>query len=55
MRFINIEKTGKTTQKGQLSMPSTIRKKLNIDAGDRLKIIVDDNGETKIEVFKSKK
>lgn len=45
-----IEKTRKIMQKGQLTIPSTTRKKLNIDAGDRLQIIVDDNGETKIEV-----
>ena len=50
-----VEESGKVTQKGQVTIPAIIRKKLNIEEGDRLKIIVDDNGEAKIEVIKRKK
>lgn len=50
-----IKETGKITQKGQLTIPVSIRNKLNIEEGDRLRIIVDDNGETKVEVLKRKK
>ncbi len=50
-----VEESGKVTQKGQITIPAMIRKKLNIEEGDRLKIIVDDNGEAKIEVIKRKK
>lgn len=49
-----IQETGKVTQKGQVTIPIEIRNKLNIEEGDRLKIIIEDE-IVKLEVIKQKK
>lgn len=50
-----IEETGRVTQKGQVTIPNKVRARLNIEEGDRLRIILDDNGEAKFEVIKKRK
>jgi len=47
-----ITSTSKVSSKGQVVVPSDIRKYLGIEEGDDIKFIITDNGEKKFEVVK---
>jgi antitoxin PrlF len=44
----------KISSKGQVVIPLEVRKTLGIEEGDNIRFIIDENGETKIEVVKKK-
>ncbi|MEW9673990.1 AbrB/MazE/SpoVT family DNA-binding domain-containing protein [Ammoniphilus sp. 3BR4] len=46
--------TSKISSKGQVVIPIEVRKTLGIEEGDTIRFIMEDNGETKIEVVKKK-
>ncbi|WP_035100236.1 AbrB/MazE/SpoVT family DNA-binding domain-containing protein [Aneurinibacillus terranovensis] len=49
-----VTSVSKMSSKGQVVIPLDIRKRLGIEEGDNIKFIIDENGETKIEVVKKK-
>lgn len=42
--------TATMTSKGQITIPSRIRRRLGIDAGDRIDFVVAEDGELRLEV-----
>lgn len=44
----------KISSKGQVVIPLEIRKMLGIEEGDTIRFIIDESGETKIEVVKKR-
>jgi antitoxin PrlF len=44
----------KISSKGQVVIPLEVRRTLGIEEGDNIRFIIDENGETKIEVVKKK-
>lgn len=49
-----VTSVSKISSKGQVVIPLKIRKILGIEEGDNIRFIIDENGETKIEVVKKK-
>jgi len=44
----------KISKNGQITIPSEVRKTLNLEAGDKIIFIRDPNGEMKIKPFREK-
>jgi antitoxin PrlF len=51
---VMVTSMSKISSKGQVVIPLNVRKTLGIEEGDHIRFIIDQNGETKIEVVKKR-